>query len=101
MEEESVMRDHGGRVMEKESLVRKSCRRDSNHGGESWKRFMEQVSWRRNHGGSIEEASGKHLGDIWEASGRHLDKSCTTLEQNGKVPFKCNFYDVFLRSRPF
>ena len=60
--------------------------------------------------GVIWEPFGSHLGAIWDPFGRHLGGwrlkrhlearshiMCLTLEQNAKVPFKCQFYEVFLR----
>ena len=62
------------------------------------------------HLGVIWETVGSHLGAIWDPFGRHLGGwrlkrhlearshiMCLTLEQNAKVPFKFQFYEVFLR----
>ena len=62
------------------------------------------------HLGVIWETVGNHLGAIWDPFWRHLGGwrmkrhlearshiMCLTLEQNAKVPFEFQFYDVFLR----
>ena len=93
----------------------------------SWQLLPKNVVWESSgshlgviyyhHLGVIWELSGGHLGDSWESFGSHLGSiwrhlggwrlkrhlearshiMFLTLEQNAKVPFKLQFYDVFLR----
>ena len=93
MGEKSMTRSHGGGNMGRETIEKESLR------------------------GEAAESSGKHLGTfgihfgaLWEPFGRHLGGRrvkrhlearshimCLTLEHNAKVPFRFQFYDVFLR----
>ena len=58
-----------------------------NHGGgsmeeESWRMNLEEESWRE-ASGAIWEASGEHLGGIWETFGRHPGASGGSWDAHG------------------